>query len=721
MSAPVRFQRYGGTRQMCIESAEDLEHVLALDEGLWVATSAPASVFGSDAVFLSLLDADGNGRISSDELKQAIRWLLGALADRALIGREADALPLDAIRDDSPEGEAIVRSARYVLVELGCGDAGAISLDQVRSFVTGVQARSLNGDGVLVPEAAQDLELRDFIRDVHNCMGETEDRSGRAGITEAQLDAFLSAVRDHLAWRGKLTADLMPLGDDTPGALALCQEHARDVDAFFAQCRLLEFSPNAAARLKEWSQAAESVDPGDPEAIDDCLRAVPLAHPRPAGELPLDPAAVNPLCRQWVAELSERVLRPILGEAPERLTEADWERVKAVLAPYGAHVVARAGAEVEGLPGETLERYRDSDLADRARELIEADRQVAVILDGVAQVEKLLLYQRDLLRLANNFVSFPELYDPRRRALFEKGSAVIDGRWFNLALEVDDVAAHAQRAQLSNIFTIYLEVTGRTSEEKLNVAVPVTFGTKGNLSVGKRGIFFDVAGREYDARVTRVIEHPISLREALGSPFVKLWRFLAGKIEALSGSADKKLQTGLQKFKDAATQAGTTPAAANNRAGMLIGVSVAVAALSSAFAFIVKTLAGLKLYQIGLGVVGAVLAVMVPVIILALAKLRRRDLSALLEGCGWAINARMRLDRRQGKTFTAAAPYPEGARGAPRPAWVKWLVGIIVAVVLLVAAYFGANEVARRWPESQKTEQEGGAAPEEGEGAQHAQ
>jgi len=84
--------------------------------------------------------------------------------------------------------------------------------------------------------------------------------------------------------------------------------------------------------------------------------------------------------------------------------------------------------------------------------------------------------------------------------------------------------------------------------------------------------------------------------------------------------------------------------------------SVAVAALTSAAAYITKTLAGVAAYKILIGIAAAVVAVMLPTSVVAILKLRRRDLSALLEGSGWAINARMRLTFKQGRFFTSRPP-----------------------------------------------------------------
>ncbi|MCK5528297.1 MAG: hypothetical protein KAI74_01325, partial [Kiritimatiellae bacterium] len=67
---------------------------------------------------------------------------------------------------------------------------------------------------------------------------------------------------------------------------------------------------------------------------------------------------------------------------------------------------------------------------------------------------------------------------------------------------------------------------------------------------------------------------------------------------------------------------------------------------------ITKTLSDLSPQQVLLGLLGAILFVSAPVVLLAIIKLNRQDLSSLLEGCGWAVNARMRFDRVQRRQFT---------------------------------------------------------------------
>jgi len=681
-----------------IEGAADLQEVLRLDESLWVATSAPTAVFRADLEFLTLVDTDRDGRIHTDELKAAIRWLLDRLADVSRLPEGLGELPLSAIRSDTPEGEALINSAAYVLESLGASQQ-SISLDQVRRFEASVQSLPLNGDGVLVPEAAAEPDLKAFIEEVIASLGGTADVSGKAGVTEEQVQQFMAAVSDYLAWREQgqvpsqqASTPLMPLGPRTPQAYSLLCAHADKVDLFFAQCRLVGFEPGASQRIGDRQAELAALDISSSQAVGSFLVQAPLAQPTPNGVLPLCGEALNPAYREWVAALREQVLQPVLGSVGETLSEAQWESAKQFLSPYASYMAAKKGAQVQAVPVERLLAYRDGRLAECAQALIEADREVAQVMEGVARVEQLLLYHQGLMRLVNNFVSFPQLYDPDERALFEMGSLVIDGRWFNLAVQAQDVAAHKQTASQGCFFTMYLEVTGAEAAKKFHVAVPVTSGRRGNLAVGKRGVFFDIEGREYIARVVDIIEQPISLQEALATPFVRIGRSLAGRIESLAGAAEKRLEAGVERVTTAAAVPAPAQApTAASRAGMLMGAGVAIAAISSALAFIVKTLTTMSPLQIVLGAVGIVLAVMVPLSIVAVIKLRRRDLSALLEGCGWAINARMRLTRAQGRSFCVRKDYPRGAKGAPPPAWIKTVLAIVLLIELLVVAVLGAR------------------------------
>jgi len=687
----VRFQQYGRTYQLCIRSAADLEILLNMDETLWVATSAPVSAFRCDAKFLALVDADGNGRISSNELKDAIRWLLPRLADTTRLGEGADSLPLGAIRSDTPDGQSLLASARYLLTSVAADQQATITLPQVRNFLATIQSRPLNGDGVLVPAAAKDPVMAAFIKDAMTCTGGTDDVGGGKGITEAQLNAFLAAIPAFLEWRrkGELPPDgsatpTLPLGGNTPAFHALYSQQAARVDLFFDLCRLGAFDTRTTSRLGGLESHLQQLDPVDPAQVADYLAKLPIAAPAPGKGLPLAEREINPIYRVWIREMRQKVLPCILGAAPgESLSETDWLRVKAAFAPYAAYLAQKAGAIVESIPPETLQAHLAPERRQEALTLLAADRQVATVVQQTQQLERLLLFHQRLLPLVNYFVSFPHLYSSDQRALFEMGSAVMDGRCFAFAVKVENVAEHSAVAKQSNLFVIYLEITG-TGDEKFHVAVPITSGTKGNLAVGKRGVFFDIRGKEYDARIVQVIENPVSLREALSMPFRRLWNMFEGRIETWSTSAEKGLETQFGKvLTPPAAAPGPSPAAptaAPNQAFM--GAFFVTAALGSAFAFITKTFSGMERHHVLLGLAAAAALVVFPITLVAYLKLRRQDLSSLLEGCGWAINARMRLDRKLRRQFTRAFAYPPDAEGTPQHTRLKVLCAVLVLELL---------------------------------------
>ncbi len=319
------------------------------------------------------------------------------------------------------------------------------------------------------------------------------------------------------------------------------------------------------------------------------------------------------------------------------------------------------------------------------------------MLDNIRLTEKLILYQAYLLEFANNFVSFPHLYDATMRAMFEMGTLVMDGRHFSLSVKAKDRAQHTNVAKTSNMYVLYVEVTPGQGAPKYELAVPVTSGGKGNLCVGKRGLFQDVTGRESDACVVQIIGNPISMREALVSPFQRLGKLVTGKIEAMAGAAEKELDvTASKTVEEIQTGAAAGPVRTSGggalAGGLLMGAGVAVAALGSALAYITKTLASIETPKIIIALIAAMLAVMLPTSIAGFLKLRRRDLSAILEASGWAINARMRLTFSQGRFFTRQPRFPKGAKGVRRKRLWLLVASVILAATVLLGWYLSQSK-----------------------------
>ncbi len=143
----MRFLRYGDSYQLYIKTGEDLDAVLRLDESLWAATSAPRDAFRCDPRFLSFVDSDGDGRIKSWEIKEAIRWLGERLGDRSCMADRIAVLPLSAIDSGTAGGKSLLSLAAFILERLMEKDRDSISLAQVRRFTAEASQQPLNGDG----------------------------------------------------------------------------------------------------------------------------------------------------------------------------------------------------------------------------------------------------------------------------------------------------------------------------------------------------------------------------------------------------------------------------------------------------------------------------------------------------------------------------------------------------------------------------------------------
>ncbi|MGA1870634.1 MAG: hypothetical protein ACMUJM_19035 [bacterium] len=216
--------------------------------------------------------------------------------------------------------------------------------------------------------------------------------------------------------------------------------YASKIDAFFVMCRLVRFDSRAMPYEGKQQADLDGVNLAQMDSLTKYLTNAPLAHPTETGELPLTEEPVNPFYWTWLVTLKEKVLKVVLGKIGDSLSEGEWMRVQSAMAPYEDYLAQRKGTSVASLAMEKLKAYYHADMHSKVMALIKEDQVVAATLKGIRDLEKFLLYSLYLIPMANNFVSFSQLYSPKGRALFEMGSVVIDGRWFNLALKVDNPA-----------------------------------------------------------------------------------------------------------------------------------------------------------------------------------------------------------------------------------------------------------------------------------------
>lgn len=694
------FNRFGRSYHLDIDSGEDLQNVLDLDEALWVATSAPLENLHADPAFLAHLDHRGDHRLGVTDVRAAIRWLLDRLCSPRGVKRGNTTLALEDLATETTEGKRIHRTALKILRGLGTPEATTIDLAQVRRVKKAEESRAESRAGAALQGSAAGPKVRQFLEQVLATVGGGPPVEAGSKTT---LEQFLEEAPDYVNWwveSQEEDAGILPMGEGTAAAWELYQGLRPKIDQYFALCDAVRIDPSLRAELWPWPKERKNLDFSTAAAVEAHLREVPLAPPDAQGILDPD-GELNP--RDGARFQRLLALVPHSGGEFHGFDRADWAKVQRLFAPYSAWRKKKPETPAADLGKVVLEKALAEHSKAEVLELIGRSRETTLVLDRVRLLEKLILYQAWMIPLVNSFVSFPDLYDPTSRALFEMGTLVIDGRHLELSVRVNDRTRHAKISDSSNMFVLYTKILDQDGTELYELAVPVTAGGRGTLQVEKRGIFLDLHGQEYDALVVQIVENPISLKEAMWAPFKILGATITGRIEKITEQAQEKLKaTGAgavdwlgQPPTSAEAPGGATPppvapvptaSPAPSKAGLLAGGGIAIAALGSSLAFITKTLSSLDLKTILGGLLAALLSILVPISIVAVLKLRKRDLSSILEGSGWAINARMFLTRSQARSFTYRPPFPDGAKGIRHRAWWFW---ILLGLALLTTIYFG--------------------------------
>ncbi|MDX9971467.1 MAG: hypothetical protein RBU21_00615 [FCB group bacterium] len=655
------FDNYGGSYHLRIGSAEDLKALDLLDEPFWVATSAPADRLRSDDALVKRLDRDGDGRILSADIRAAVNWMFSVLADRQGVDRRSDVLHLDTLDTSNDEGRELRAAAEHILDNLGHGDAGALTLEAVRNRAAIVARGEQNGDGVIPLSGIADDALRAFAADIMETTGSVQDLNGEPGVDETLLDRFLADTGALLDWREKLGAaespGMFPLGEATAGGYALLDALREPFERYFELCKVVGLNRMLGRETLQPESPPEVYQ--DRAKMEEYLEEAPIARPRPEPVLPYE-EDVNPAYADRVRAFRDTVAQGLLGDgySPSRLTEDEWSRIKTAFLTYEKWLHSKSGGAVEKLGPEKLNAYLACDLPARLRKMIETDRAAGAQLAATHKLEYLILLQRWILELCNNFVSFPYLYDPDHRASFEEGRMIMDGKIHNLNTREDDIETHSARAERSGISLLYSEVTRGEPQEKFFLVTPVARVDLGNLGVDKRGVLFDLEGREWDVRVVKVVENVVSLKQALLQPFKRIGQFFQDAFGKLSGTAEQQLLAqGTQAAPGAPAPPARPPTSVRD---MLLAGGVGVAALGSSFAYIGKTLSNPDAVLRTFGVILAIIVLLlIPVAIYAFIKMHARNLSGLLEASGWAINARMRLTRAVARIICIQPKRPE--------------------------------------------------------------
>ena len=334
---------------------------------------------------------------------------------------------------------------------------------------------------------------------------------------------------------------------------------------------------------------------------------------------------------------------------------ADWEAAKAAAETANADALAAARAEFEPL-------------------------------------RKLLLLHRDFYRLLRNFVTLEDFYDNDEKtvASFQAGTLILDQRACKLCIRVNDLAKHDSQAPLSGMYLLYCNCENKKTGKKLQIVAAMTQGEIKNLSVGKNGIFYDNDGLDYDATVFKIIENPISIRQAFWTPYRKMAKWVEDKINKSAAEKDAKAFDDMTAKADAAANPNAEKKPAFDIAkfaGIFAAIGMALGMIGTALAAVAGGLASLNWWQLIIVFICILLVISGPSMIMAWMKLRRRNLAPVLNANGWAVNADAIISVPFGLKLTEQVRFPFTKNPVKKSPAGKICLVILLLIILGLGGY----------------------------------
>lgn len=202
------------------------------------------------------------------------------------------------------------------------------------------------------------------------------------------------------------------------------------------------------------------------------------------------------------------------------------------------------------------------------------------------------------------------------------------------------------------------------------IVAALTNGDIDNLVVGRNALFYDRDGNDWDASVIKIVENPISIRQAFWSPYRRVAKFIEKQINKFASEQDDKVHSQATKnIEELPAKVVATPATAppppfdiGKFVGIFAAIGLALGAIGTALASVVSGFLGLVWWKIPFALLGLLLLISGPSMIIAFFKLRKRNLAPLLDANGWAINANAIVNIHFGNTLTNLATLPDGAK-----------------------------------------------------------
>ena len=482
------------------------------------------------------------------------------------------------------------------------------------------------------------------------------------------------------------TVDHRPYGDNTDDAIAAVDALRNKVADFFMRCKLIAFDAACSEAVDVSVEKIQAISEKNLATCSDQIADYPLARPNNEAKLYLN-KGINPAWQETFDKVKALAVSADYPDA-DAIDEMQWNAI-----------VAKLDAYVSGLAD------------DKSAKVETFDKAMAEEHDDIILVEKFLHLYRDFYKLLKNYVTFADFYtrDINKLAVFQCGQLYIDQRRLDLCIKVTDMAKQAESATFSGLYLLYCHCVSKTLGGEMDIVAALTDGDIDDLRVGKNAVFYDRSGQDWDATITKIVDNPISIRQAFWSPYKKLWKFITDKINKNAADKEAKQMNDLTAKADTATdnitakpEGAEADAKAGDKKAQMFDIAKFAgifAAIGLALGAIGAALAGLggfimaKWYNFILLILVIVIVVSGPSMFIAWTKLRRRNLGPVLNANGWAINAQVRVNTAFGATLTSLAQYPLVTMPDPyadkkMPAWKKWLITLVVLGGIFCALYF---------------------------------
>ena len=314
-------------------------------------------------------------------------------------------------------------------------------------------------------------------------------------------------------------------------------------------------------------------------------------------------------------------------------------------------------------------------------------------------LRKLLLLARDYVLLLRNYITLDDFYRRDSKAIFQAGTLYIDQRACHLCIRVKDMSKQDTQAAASGMFLIYCDCTSKKLGKSMKIVAALTMGDVQNIYVGKNAIFYDRAGNDYEASVYKIIENPISVKQAFWSPYRRMAKWVEDFINKRAAEKDSNIMAETTaKIESGDKAAGTEPQKPAfdiaKFAGIFAAIGMAVGAIGTALVSVGKGFHALPWWQGILVIIGILLLISGPSMIMAAIKLRRRNLSPLLNANGWAVNAASVVNILFGATLTEEVRFPFIKLKDPfakqdMAAWKKWCIWLAALIAVVCGLWLG--------------------------------